>query len=223
MNIEKIKLEFEGEKLICISKGSKALEAELRETIGDLKAIAVNHRNNIEGEYEASCVNTTYFLKKSDYKRYKQIKREREKPKRDLSGIMHLEARFEPEWWEKIMDYSIKYPCSYTKPDSFLKIFRWKQTEEGHDFWNVVHMAFKNNTLHECLVEPFKWIKDYPPTKDDANQDGMIMSFSLTYNSRVGLRSWEESVFKLGLPWAPVSAMKQFSAENPAPSPFEHD
>ena len=218
--IKKIKLKFEGEKLVCLGRGSKKLENELKNIIGENKAISIDFYNNVKGDVIGTLKKSTYFLKKSDYKRYKEIKRkQQEKPKRDLSGVMHLEARFEPLWWKKVMENTENFPNLF-KPNNFSGLFTWFKTKEGHTFWNDVNNSLNANTPHECLVEPFKWIKDRPPTKEDADENGMFARFS---KSKKGfeLNSWHYTPLQLGLPWAPTSAMKQFSSENPAPSPFE--
>lgn len=75
--------------------------------------------------------------------------------------------------------------------------------------------------LASQVEEPFMWVKHRPPTKMDADKNGQVSHYFDSNASNVGVSNSYEWSVKAGMPWARTKDTAHFTADNPAPSPFD--
>lgn len=214
-------------------KGKKmiycGIAEDLQETHPNLKFTSLKNPKPYRPEIWIKTANL--FLTKKEWKRLNAEIAEKQQPKeRDLSGVQNILIMLNPEVRERVIELASDskdlYYKKYFKTLSFLNLFTWDKTREGHLYWHRIYEATKRPELRKgnpAFIQPFEWIKDRPPTKDDANDLGVVSYYFDHENSRskIGLQVYNQWSIKGGLPWAPTSETAQFTPENPAPSPFE--
>lgn len=75
----------------------------------------------------------------------------------------------------------------------------------------------------EADAEPsFRWITDREPTKADADRSAKVAVYKRSGSSCWGLVDYMR-VAANGAPWAQSDQIQQFTANNPAPSPYDQE
>lgn len=143
----------------------------------------------------------------------------------DISSIEHQLVRLKPETRAKLIA-NVENPdvcmhCEAIWEDLPLNLLIWCTSEEGYDYWAEISHAIDCNLDHPALIKPFKWIKDRPPTEEDADEIGEVSHYYPSSIDKSSEDDWDSWAFKTGMPWAPTSEVQQFTKENPAPSPFD--
>lgn len=70
--------------------------------------------------------------------------------------------------------------------------------------------------------EPFEWIKNESPLDTIRVKNEMVLIYSEAYHSKVAEMS-ARAANRNGLPWADIKHKDRFTADNPAPSPYNQE
>ena len=77
---------------------------------------------------------------------------------------------------------------------------------------------------YECYFikrkpEPFKWVKDRSPL-DTMEEEDRVIIYNEAYHSKL-FETTARRAKRKGMPWADVKHKDRFTADNPAPSPYD--
>ena len=144
---------------------------------------------------------------------------------RDLSGVQHILELLVPEVSDKVIVLSNdpndwcydKYP----NPTDFDELFIWEEnsSSENCDYWSEIYDSITEPSLREnnkAFIKPFKWRTGIPD-----GDDMRVAMYDSESSGNWVTEKYDSWVFKSGMPWSPLSEVKQFTDDNPAPSPLE--
>lgn len=192
---ELYKHEEGGKTYIAIGNGSEEIEELTQERIGEERFYTLRE-GKMEGAFEGSKAHLFYFLEDRDFEIFKAYE--------DL-----------PDGWEMVGHGD----GTAVKNDEYDYVYILNglthPKEPGSTFRISVIYARKPKP------KPFKWVKDRMPTEADADEDNHVAHY---YHPSE--KSWAKTNFGSylatgGMPWARTKDTAHFTADNPAPSPFD--
>jgi hypothetical protein len=201
MKLEELyKHDEDGKTYIAIGNGGEDLYRQAIGRIGRTRFYSLT-RGKIDQGYTGRGIHPFYFLEERDFQLFNAYE--------DL-----------PEGWDMVgygdgtTVEDDNYDYGY-RPNS-AALFAHKPAD-GVFFEDAIYARKRKEA-----PKLFKWEKGRLPTEADADVNSRLVSHYMNCNKeKVGLCSMYSWTVKAGMPWARTKDTAHFTADNPAPSPFD--